>query len=126
MNADGSGQMNLTTPPSTVLNLYPDWGAFATEDADGDGIADTEDDCPDSDLSTTVVIDGCNSHAQNDLFPDGCTISDLVTNCLEDSSNRIRALLCVTRLTKDLRRAGAISLHETIGILSCTVQALFP
>ena len=56
------------------------------EDTDGDGIPDDEDDCPFSDLSETVVIDGCDSGVQNVLFDDGCTISDLISQCAEDAA----------------------------------------
>ncbi len=45
-----------------------------------------EDDCPDSDLSDTVVIDGCDSGVTNTLSEDGCTITDLVAECAEDAS----------------------------------------
>jgi hypothetical protein len=95
-------------------------------DADHDGVPDEADACLASDLSATVVIEGCDSRAENDVLPDGCTIADLVTTCLEDASTPIRALLCITRLTKDLRRDGALSAREAVGIVGCTVRSLFP
>lgn len=119
-DAAGNGNTASTSTDNSVTF------GFDVADDDQDGVPNDEDECPDSDLSATVVIDGCNSGAENDLFTDGCTISDLVTNCLEDSSTRIRALLCTTRLTKDLRHDGALSVREAIGILACTVRSLFP
>ena len=50
-------------------------------DGDGDGIPDDADDCPNSDLSTTVVIDSCNSGVSNALDANGCTIADQVEEC---------------------------------------------
>ncbi|MHC4305970.1 MAG: hypothetical protein ACYSW2_16045, partial [Planctomycetota bacterium] len=45
-------------------------------DSDGDGIPDDEDACPDSILTPTIVINGCDSGVTNVLFEDGCTMSD--------------------------------------------------
>lgn len=95
---------------------------YGVVDSDGDGIADARDACPHSDLSPTVSVLGCFSRAQNDLFPDGCTISDRLTNCLEGPVSRPGALLCVDRLTKDLLKSGALNIGDTIEILGCIEQ----
>lgn len=123
--------VDFTTTPTSTAGRPDGIGTWTitevpTDDPDHDGVPNDADACPNSDLSATVIIDGCDSRAQNDLLTDGCTISDLVTNCLEESSTRLRALLCVTRLTKDLRKAGDIRVQESIRILSCTVKSLFP
>lgn len=67
-----------------ALNSAP-----AVLDSDGDGIPDDEDACSDSDLSATVVIDSCDSGVENQLFDDGCTISDLIEECADDVSNHV-------------------------------------
>jgi hypothetical protein len=122
----GTGPASNGATSLNTLEVSGDIVGVLHPDTDGDDVPDTEDSCPDSDLRATVVIDGCNSRAANDLFADGCTIADLVINCLEDSSTQIRALLCTTRLTKDLRREGALSAREAIQILGCTGRSLFP
>ncbi|MBI3941054.1 MAG: hypothetical protein HY315_09480 [Acidobacteria bacterium] len=95
-------------------------------DSDGDGIADNEDDCPNSDLSAAVVIDGCNSGVLNTLFPSGCTISDLIAACAEGAGNHGQFVRCVADLTNDLQKAGTIIGQQKGAIQSCTAQADIP
>ena len=127
INADGSGQINLTSPANTVLNLYPDWGALLIVDADGDGVGDNEDDCPNSDLSATVVIDSCQSGVTNSLFSSGCTISDLIMECAdgarEDTRDHGQTVSCVAQLTNALKKSGTITGKEKGAILSCIARA---
>ena len=53
-------------------------GSDPTEfkDTDGDGVGDNADACDTSDLSLTVVVDGTDTFVLNELFDDGCTITD--------------------------------------------------
>jgi lectin-like protein len=95
-------------------------------DADGDGIPDTEDECPDSDLSATVVIDSCNSGVTNTLFASGCTISDLIAECAEGASNHGQFVSCVSHVTNDLKKAGTITGQQKGAIQSCAAQADIP
>ena len=53
-------------------------------DSDCDGIDNDDDECPDSDLSDTVVIGGVDTNVDNDLQEDGCTIADLINDFLVD------------------------------------------
>lgn len=95
-------------------------------DADGDGVLDDEDGCPDSNLSVTVIIDGCNSGVSNTLFPSGCTISDGISGCAEGARNHGQFVSCVPHLTKGLKRAGAISGRQKGAIQRCATQADIP
>ena len=52
------------------------------EDTDSDGFGDACDECPDSDLGKTVVINDCDSGVPNPLFLTGCTLADLVNDAL--------------------------------------------
>lgn len=97
--------------------------APAVQDADGDGVSDDEDECPDSDLRATVVIDDCNSGVPNALFPSGCTISDLMTECAEGASNHSQFVSCVSHLTNDLKKAGTITGQQKGAIQSCAAQS---
>lgn len=93
-------------------------------DHDGDGIADNEDECPDSALSTTVVIDGCDSGVPNPVFPSGCTIPDLVaTRCAAGPSNHGQFVSCVSQLTNHLKKAGAITGQQKGAIRRCSAHA---
>jgi hypothetical protein len=84
---------------------------------------DTEDECPDSDLSATVVIDGCDSGVPNTVFPSGCTIPDLIATCAEGASNHGQFVSCVSHLTNDLKKAGTITGQQKGAIQSCSAQA---
>ncbi|MHC4979536.1 MAG: hypothetical protein ACYTGT_11015 [Planctomycetota bacterium] len=57
-------------------DTFYDTVELPTADSDGDGIPDDEDACPDSILTPTIVINGCDSGVTNVLFEDGCTMSD--------------------------------------------------
>ena len=95
-------------------------------DADGDGVPDDVDECPNSDLSPTVVIDGCNSGVTNTLFPSGSTISDFIAACAKDASNHGQFVACVSSLTNGLKKAGTITGRQKDAIQSCAEGAAIP
>ena len=95
-------------------------------DTDGDGIPDDEDACPTSDLSATVVIDGCDSGVDNSLGADGCTVSDLIGECAQGVRNHGQFVRCVSHLTNDLKKAGVLSGAEKGAITSCAGQSDIP
>ena len=95
-------------------------------DSDGDGVPDDVDCQPNSDLSATVVIDGCDSMVPNVLFGNGCTILDLICFCADEANNHGQFVNCVAQLTNDLERLGIISRQEKGAILRCAAQANLP
>lgn len=101
-------------------------GKCKEPDNDGDGVPNDEDECPNSNLSATVVIDGCNAGVPNTLFPSACTISDLIAACAEGASNHGQFVTFVSRLTNDLKKAGTITGQQKGAIQSCTAQANIP
>jgi hypothetical protein len=82
-----------------------------------------EDECPNSDLSATVVIDSCNSEVPNVLLPSGCTISDLIGACAEDARNHGQFVSCASLLTNDLKKARIITDQQKGAIQSCAAKA---
>ena len=94
-------------------------------DSDGDGVPDDEDCNPYSDLSPTVAIGDCDSGVDNTLFEDGCTISDLVFACADDTINHGSFSSCVADVTKSLVRAGDIAGSEKGAIQSCAARSDF-
>jgi hypothetical protein len=108
-----------------------DIGAFEVEspDADGDGVLDTADECLDSDLRCTVVIDACDSsvpNAFNILGTNGCTIADLIGR-LADSATRHGAFVSgVAHLTNNVKKTDLISGSEKGAIQSCAGSADVP
>jgi hypothetical protein len=124
MNADGTGQTRLTNNPAA--DNASNWGPLPTADSDGDGIPDNKDDCPNSDLRPTVVIDGCNSGVPNTLFPTGCTIADFIAECAAGASNHGQFVSCVSNLTNDLKKAGTITSQQKSVVQSCAAKAHIP
>jgi len=88
-------------PPPTIV------------DTDGDGVQDIDDQCPESDLSATVLINGVNTGIPNTTNPSGCTFADLVQEmideCLDDAKNHGQFVSCVSHETNILKRAKTIT-----------------
>ena len=85
-----------------------------TSDTDGDGIEDAIDQCPTSDFSATVLINGVNTRIANTgANPTGCTFADLVQEmidtCLDDAKNHGQFVSCVSHETNILKRAKTIT-----------------
>lgn len=114
LDTDGLGDVCDACP------LDPD------NDGDGDGVCGDEDNCDNSDLSPTVVIDGCDSGVVNILFDDGCTISDLIAECAAGAKNHGQFVSCVAQLVIDLRNAGAISNQAAAVIIVCAALSNVP
>ena len=95
-------------------------------DTDGDGVADELDQCPVSNLSSTVVIDGCDSGVSNTLFQTGCTISDVIAQCAVNAKNHGKYVSCVARQTNSLKRSKIITGRQKGAIQSCAAQANIP
>jgi hypothetical protein len=112
---------SVMPPEDLSASLMTDIGWFS----DADGVPDGADECIGSDLKTTVVIDGCNSKAGNDLQANGCTVADDVGECAVKYANKpLHELACVVKETDRLRRAKIISTKEQAGILVCTLLTL--
>ncbi len=96
------------------------------EDRDDDGVDDADDACPDSDLSASIVIDGCDSGVENLLFEDGCTMADRIALCADEASNHGEFVSCVAHLTNEWRSARLITGQEKGRIQRCAAQASIP
>ncbi len=91
-------------------------------DTDGDGISDAEDNCPESILTETIIIDSCNSGVLNVIFEGGCTMSDLIAQCSVEAKNHGQFVSCVAHLTNEWKSAGYISGAEKGAIQSCAAK----
>ena len=97
-----------------------------TSHSDNDGIEDSQDDCATSDLTKTVVIDGCDSGVFNWLSPEGCTIADNIEDCAKNARNHGKFVSCVGHLTNDLKKYKIITGKEKGAIQSCAAHANIP
>lgn len=102
----------------TILH-YPS----SVTDSDHDGIDDEVDQCVDSNLETTIIIGGCNSGVPNELFPEGCTMSDQITQCTANLKTQGAFVKCVYSLATGWKKSGYISGKEKNMIVSCAARA---
>jgi hypothetical protein len=115
---------SVKPPQDLTLPLMRDVGWFP--DADLDGVPDSVDCEPNSDLRPTVIVGSCNSGVPNTFFLNGCTISDLVRHCSIGARNHGAFVSCVASVTNDLKKAGIISGSQKGSIQSCAAGAAIP
>ncbi len=113
---------NADVANSAIMGLAVD----AETDQDDDGFPDDEDACPTSDLAATVVIDGCDSGAENALLAAGCTLSDLIAEIAATAANHGDFVSGVADLTNGLKKDGLLTGQEKGAIQSCAAQADIP
>lgn len=95
-------------------------------DADDDGIPDSADSCPASDLLPTIVIDGCDSRVDNLLELDGCTWSDQIGQIAGEAGNHGQFVSGVAILTDYLKSDGVITGAQKGAIQSCAARSSIP
>jgi hypothetical protein len=93
------------------------------QDADGDGICDNLDRCPQSDRRPTVAFGGCQTNVVNYLPPAGCTLNDLLADCAATAKTRTQFSSCVESLTSELIKAATITVPEQESLKRCAASA---
>ena len=94
-------------------------GDACSDDLDGDGVPNDVDSCPTSDLSPTVVIEGCDSGVPNLQVEDGCNIGDDITDLAAIARNHGQFVSSVAQLGNDLKKRGLITGAQKGAIQSC-------
>jgi hypothetical protein len=119
---------NRPLSAAEIQDIFNAWsaGKCLPDDRDRDGIPDNEDNCPGSDLTPTVVIDGCDSEVTNTVFPSGCTLADLLADCADNARKHHRFVHCVARLTGTMKQIGIITGQQKDAMQSCATQADLP
>jgi beta-glucanase (GH16 family) len=97
-------------------------GNVCDPDADDDGVSNEADACVLSDLTPTVVIDGCDSATPNLLGADGCTFADDIAEAAADARNHGGLVRSVTRLMDAAKKARLISGAQKGAVVSCTAS----
>jgi hypothetical protein len=93
--------IGLTGGDTTTYNFEPD--------SDGDGVPDSEDHCPDSDVRPKVDVGGGATTIDNTADDDGCTIQDLVNKAQLAATNHGKYVSAIAKLANDLRKAKTIT-----------------
>jgi len=127
-NLDGSDVEALITTSGTPYAVIFSQETIVSqetgqEDEDEDGISDDEDNCPSSDLSETIVINGRDTGVLNQLFDDGCTISDRIADCAMAAGNHGSFVRCVAKLTNSLKKENLLTGKEKGAIQRCAAKA---
>lgn len=92
-------------------------------DTDGDGVPDDEDRCVNSDLSPTVIIDGCDTGIDNVLFSNGCTVADLIAEIRDTAGSTGELVSRIARLTLRLARRGILRPGDVRALIRCLLRA---
>jgi hypothetical protein len=95
-------------------------------DSDGDGVCDSDDVCPGSDVGETIVVDGCDTGITNELSDDGCMRADAVAACADEARNHGQFVQCVAHLVNEWRRSGTINDTDHGRITHCAAHATIP
>ena len=92
-------------------------------DSDADGVPDSEDKYPNSNMEPEITIQGCTTGVDNVVFPDGSTMSDLIGACAAGAKNHGAFVSCVTQLTNNWKAQGFISNKDKSAIQNCASKA---
>ena len=84
---------------------------------------DGADRCLASDIRPTVVIQDCDTGVTNVVQADGCTVSDVVSQCTANAKNHGDYVSCVAQTSDGLRSLGVINVTDHGKIQSCAARA---
>jgi hypothetical protein len=95
------------------------------DDSDGDGLVDADDDCPFSDLSSPLTIDGCKA-GKNSVDDFGCSIADHIADCAESAEDHDDFVDCVAALAAALQAERVITHSQEAKINFCADKSSVP
>jgi hypothetical protein len=109
----------IDTPRDLTTQLLTDIGWFS----DQDGVPDGVDHCIASDTRQTVMIDGGDTGVTNVVRPDGCTVSDVVSQCAAGAKNHGDYVSCVAQVSDALKSSAFLNVTDHGKIQSCAARA---
>lgn len=93
-------------------------------DADGDGVADVDDVCDNSIITSTVEINGLPSDVPNYVDAQGCTVADrLDIACSGDFKNHGQFVSCVAHVAEDAVLDGLLTEEEAEDLVSAAARS---
>jgi hypothetical protein len=115
---------NLSASDDLTHELFLDIGWFP--DADLDGVDSAVDCNANSNRSETIVIGGIDSGVPDQLFNDGCTMSDLIDAAAASASNHGQFVAVVGNLANSWKKAGLITGAQKDAIIAAAAEAAIP
>jgi hypothetical protein len=112
----------VKAPYDLTFELFTDIG-WKFPDADGDGVVDDEDCNPNSNRSRTIVIGGNDSGVPNQLFANGCTMSDMIAPLQTAAKNHGGFVSALTALTNAWRDADLLTGAEKGAVQSAAARS---
>jgi hypothetical protein len=106
--------------PALLLALRPHH-----DDSDGDGIVDADDNCPSSDTSSPLIIDGCKA-GKNSVDDSGCSIADHIADCAATAGSHDDFVSCVADLAAALQAERVIRHSQEAKINFCAENSSLP
>jgi hypothetical protein len=115
---------NVSSPDDLTHELFLDIGWFP--DADLDGV-DSGVDCePNSIQTATIVIDGIDTGVPNQMFDNGCTMSDLIADAAAASNNHGQFVNKVSTLANGWKKTGLITPAQKDAIVTAAGESDLP
>lgn len=99
-------------------------GDACDPDDDNDGVPDTSDIVPHSDLRRTVVVDGCDSGSPSVTFPTGANINDRIAMLIASSpKNHGEFMSGINDITNEAKSLGKLTGAQKGAIDSCAARS---
>jgi len=126
-----TGQTKIAVDLSETIRLFCASNNYTypecqKSDLDNDKVPDQNDKCFGSNIEATIRIAGCDSKVVNNVFEDGCTMSDLIGQCRESAKNHGKFVSCVSHLTNTWKRDDLVSGKEKGAIENCAAKSRIP
>lgn len=119
-----AGESLLTDPETGGRGLAYLWAVDVEQDADGDGVPDSEDEIPDSIMDPTVHVGGVDSGVENRVDERGRAIADEIALLGDPDAarNQGQYVSGFSRLVSELRRDGRISRTEAQALHAAAIR----
>ena len=92
-------------------------------DADTDGVGDVCDECAESALGGTVVIEKCDSLVENLVAANGCSFMDDVATCVAEAGTHGKFVSCMARSSKAWARQGLLAGRDRSRVIICAARS---
>jgi hypothetical protein len=121
--AKADGNLTNITSLTEVIDNVEFYCAIL--DADGDGVPDSEDDCPDSNQDPFVTIGPLIVNIDNFFVSDGCSLNDAIDQLIAESPEKDAFMDGMASLTNALKQTGLITGKEKGKITSAAAKLRF-